>query len=102
MRVTCEKCDVRIPKNHPKLFCSSCFTLKHYRCQKLSKAEAQHIVDNPSYRKIWTCHDCLKNMLPVDACSTTRRPKSQTTTPKPYETCASLGWRVGLLYISNN
>ena len=89
MRVTCEKCDVRIPKNHPKLFCSSCFTLKHYRCQKLSKAEAQHIVDNPSYRKIWTCHDCLKNMLPVDACSTTLRPKSQTTTPKPYETCAS-------------
>ena len=89
MRVACEKCEVRIPKNHPKLICTLCHTLKHYRCQKLSKLEAQEIVDTLSYRKNWTCHDCLGNILPVNACSTIQRRKSQTTSPKPFEKCGS-------------
>ena len=41
----CEKCDVRIPASHPRLYCSICQKIKHARCQNLSKTEAVLIVD---------------------------------------------------------
>ena len=61
----CEKCDVRLPKNRPKLTCSHCLHAKHYRCQKLSKTEAWSIIDNKTYD--WICYECFSDMLPVNA-----------------------------------
>ena len=63
-RSICEKCDVRIPKNRPKLKCSHCDIIKHYKCNNLTKKEATDIVEN---FPLWTCPDCLLNSLPVNA-----------------------------------
>ena len=67
LKIVCDKCDVRLPKNRPKLICSFCKIIKHYRCQRLSRAEAQSIVDDSSYQ--WTCAECFAWMLPVNACA---------------------------------
>ena len=64
-RNVCEKCDVRLPKNRPKLICAYCRCAKHYSCQKLSTADAWSIIDNKAYD--WTCYECLADMLPVNA-----------------------------------
>ena len=83
MREVCEKCEVRIPKSHPKLTCTLCYTPKHFRCQNLSKTEAKHIIDSPTHRKNWTCQDCLKDILPIGACSISKnRSRSHQSTPR--------------------
>ena len=90
MRVACDKCNVRIPKSHPKLICTICCIPKHFRCQNLSKIEAKCIVDNPSYRKMWTCQDCLKDILPIGACNISRKHSQSRSIPcKEHAICGS-------------
>ena len=96
----CDKCEVRLPKNRPKLRCSQCNTIKHYKCQYLSKSDAQYIVDNANYQ--WICTDCFADILPVNACTSncTRNSNSENKfkekcrccggysyTPKKISTC---------------
>ena len=69
----CEKCDVRLPKNRPKLICSYCNHAKHYRCQNLSKADAWSIIDNKKLD--WICYECFSDMLPVNAVNIINRSK---------------------------
>ncbi len=64
-RNVCSTCSVRIPKNRPKLICSICNHIRHFRCQKLSKAEAQHIIDQG---EAWICYECISGILPINAC----------------------------------
>ena len=63
-RIVCEKCDVRIPKNRPRLICCFCNCVKHYRCNNLTKKEAVDIIDS-SFD--WLCQTCLHEALPVNA-----------------------------------
>ena len=66
-KIVCEKCDVRIPKNRPKLICYACDCIKHYKCNNLTKREALDIVESSSS---WLCQTCLHNALPVNAIGT--------------------------------
>ena len=75
-RNVCEKCDVRLPKNRPKLICAHCLRAKHYSCQKLSKADAWSIIDNKAYD--WICYECFADMLPVNAPVKISRSKPST------------------------
>ena len=78
-RAKCETCTIKIPKTHPKLYCSICNKLKHLSCQKLTKADASLLI----YLKIlWTCKECLSDALPVNACSVPRRTKNECTIQK--------------------
>ena len=70
----CDTCNVRIPKYHPKLFCTLCNLPKHYKCQKLSKSDAAYIVSNTSQ---WICSGCISNILPVGACSRAKNNKDR-------------------------
>ena len=63
-RKHCDKCSVRFTKNTPQLFCDLCDTLKHFRCQYLSKTDAQSLVTSS---RSWTCRECILNALPVNA-----------------------------------
>ena len=71
----CDKCLVKIPRSHAILCCSECSVIKHLKCQKLSKLDAQHII-NLGLK--WTCNECLLAMLPINVCKVTR-----TTVSKP-------------------
>ncbi len=66
LRNICDKCNVRLPKNRPKLLCWCCDKPKHYRCQGLSKNDAHEILS----ARIggWICNDCMPEILPVNAC----------------------------------
>ena len=70
----CYKCNVRIPKNRPQLFCSNCDQSKHFRCQKLSKNDALHIIE---LNALWTCNECISDALPINACNTSARKNKQ-------------------------
>ena len=59
--IRCETCDVKIPKNLPKLRCSICSKFK--RCQKLTKADAEYII---KLGTTWTFYECISNILPVN------------------------------------
>ena len=72
-QLRCGLCTIRIPKNRRDLTCSNCNEIKHYRCQRLSKADVLFI--NETQRLTWTCHECLADALPVNACGTTRTKK---------------------------
>ena len=61
--VKCDKCGVRIPKNRPLLKCSICDSIKHFKCNGLSKNEAFEIIQNHPQ---WTCQECLSSILPVN------------------------------------
>ena len=68
----CDRCDVRVPKNRPILRCSHCKLAKHYKCQNLSRADAQNIINyknNIDYD--WICNTCTLEILPVNACTVT-------------------------------
>ena len=69
-KIVCDKCEVRLPKNRPRLICGLCDKVKHYRCQRLSRADAEAIINDRTYD--WTCIDCFAWMLPVNACATVR------------------------------
>ena len=86
----CDLCSTRVPKNRPNLICSVCRVPKHYKCQKLSTKEAESIIQNEEYRQNWTCHHCLINMLPINACHNKPRARRQSQTePKPYAICGA-------------
>ena len=85
-RLKCETCDIKIPKAHPKLFCSICSKVKHLACQKLTKADAKLLIDlNIS----WTCNACIFDILPVNACSLPKRDKNSSSTDKFKVKCAA-------------
>ena len=76
----CDKCNVRLPKHRPKLICSLCSQVKHYRCQNLSRADAEYLITN--FRNDWSCNECTLSILPVNACGRAKRnpltPDTQT------------------------
>ena len=79
-RINCEKCFVKIPKTHAILRCTECSVIKHLKCQKLSKLDAQHIINTEIK---WTCNECLTSILPINACAAKRKimPKPQFKVP---------------------
>ena len=72
-REKCDKCSTKLPKSHPKLYCSLCNKQKHLSCQKLTKSDASYI---NSLNIQWTCVDCISEILPLNACSVPRRDKT--------------------------
>ena len=92
-RVNCEKCMVRIPKNRPKLKCSLCNTIKHYRCQHLSKKDAISIINDQNYSQHWTCHECIYNILPINAVIISRKCVDDQIRPMPTVICCSCNKR---------
>ena len=76
--VVCKCCNGRIPKYQRNLKCSICREIKHYKCQKLSKAEVKTINDIVDYD--WTCFECISSILPINATSTRKRKTSQPRT----------------------
>ena len=62
--VVCETCRVRVPANRPKLLCDICNKIKHFRCQKLTKSDAELIINS---RTPWSCQECVSSILPVNA-----------------------------------
>ena len=87
----CDKCEKRIPKNHPHLYCALCQRLKHYKCEKLTKLEADELA-----KTYWTCYECLSSILPIRACDEGIL-DSHNTTKKYKQQCHScLGWSYSL------
>ncbi len=72
-REKCDTCLMKLPKIHPKLYCSVCDNLKHLACQKLTKSDAKHIIN---LKIPWTCRECIVKILPINACGTPKRDKS--------------------------
>ena len=66
IRIRCETCQIKIPRAQPKLFCTICNKLKHLACQKLTKADAYNLIH---LKVLWTCKECIFDILPVGACS---------------------------------
>ena len=82
----CDSCNVRLPKNRPKLFCKFCSNYKHYRCHRLCKSDAQYIIDlGASYD--WMCNECTLDALPVNAAERPKRDPNRA--PKVRYTCYS-------------
>ena len=73
VRVRCDQCDVKIPKQKPVLICDICNEIKHLKCQKLTKAEASKII---SSQTSWTCYECVSDILPVSVAPNPKIPKS--------------------------
>ena len=63
MNNNCIKCSKRIPRYQPRLICDICNTVKHAKCENLSRLEATHIVNSS---QPWTCHDCITDILPIN------------------------------------
>ena len=74
---TCTKCNVKLIKHRPNLYCEICSTVKHHVCQGLSKNEARYILENTVNG--WICRDCIVDILPVNACTSTRPFKTPST-----------------------
>lgn len=86
----CDKCCVRVPKNRPKIVCTLCNIAKHYRCQSLSRADAEYIIRHPTYE--WMCGDCFADILPVNACVVNNKPrKNMVTVSRFKQKCMSCG-----------
>ena len=64
-KIVCEKCDKRLPKNRPKLTCSFCKKIKHYKCNYLTKSDAEKIINKSDYE--WVCFSCISETLPINA-----------------------------------
>ena len=84
--IICDTCNVRIPANHPKLYCNLCDEFKHARCQKLSKLEATEIVNSSVD---WICFACISSILPVDAHSQIKKEGTLNTVPKYKQKCGA-------------
>ena len=95
-REVCKNCDVRIPRNRPKLMCSYCLETKHHPCEKLSKNEAFDIIRNQPY---WVCHNCMLNTLPLNACCPAKRVKKAEPKTKFSVVCSACQ---GRSYSKNN
>ena len=68
IRLKCETCEIKIPKNQPILRCTICNKIKHLTCQKLTKSDAKHIL---ALKFPWSCNECITSILPVGTCATT-------------------------------
>ena len=95
--VICDTCNVRIPVNYPKLFCSLCDKLKHARCQNLTKQEANEIVNNRATD--WVCFACISSILPVNAHCRVKREENISRAPKYKQKCGAC---LGYPYSPNN
>ena len=97
-RIECVKCNVRIPKNRPILTCSLCNNTKHYKCNYLSKKDAEYIIKNCDD---WICYPCILDTLPINACKNpsknAKRPNNVITNTRIK--CSSCG---GQSHNSNN
>ncbi len=60
----CETCNIRVPKNRPLLVCTLCQKFKHYKCNNLSRKEAEGILANPTELCAWTCQKCYNEIFP--------------------------------------
>lgn len=73
VRLRCEECTVKIPKRQPILVCDLCNKIKHLKCERLTKSDANYI----KHLKIkWTCHQCLSEILPINATKNKNTEKS--------------------------
>ena len=90
-RIKCELCTVKIPKYQPNLFCSICKSIKHLKCQGLSKSDVKAMIGDGFE---WTCYQCISQILPVAACSSTTH-----KSPKFKQQCYSCK---GYSYSPNN
>ena len=96
-RIKCDKCNVKVPKAQPKLRCTVCNNLKHLACQKLTKSDANYIIQ---LKIQWTCSECMQQILPVNACwSLEKSKKSKETAPKFKIKCAACN---GFSYSARN
>ena len=71
IRPRCEACNIKIPKRKPHIVCDLCNSVKHLRCQKLTKSDASYI---NSLQLGWSCYQCIKEILPIDC---TEKPKNK-------------------------
>ena len=65
----CSSCKVKVPKHRPILTCSICNQYKHYKCNFLTKSEAQQIIADNGYLRSWTCYECISSILPINCTS---------------------------------
>ena len=61
---TCDTCFTRIPKYRPIIFCSLCRKSKHYKCNNLSRKDAEDILADPSDMNSWVCQMCYRDIFP--------------------------------------
>ena len=63
-RNLCAICAKRLINYRRPLNCNICRRDFHYKCQKLSKRDAEIILDseNQSY---WTCSNCIEDLFPL-------------------------------------
>ncbi len=86
-RIKCDLCTVKIPKYQPKLVCSMCKSIKHLKCQGLSKSDVRSMIDD-SFE--WTCYQCISQILPITACpSATHKTSRNSNTPRFKSKCSS-------------
>ena len=88
-KIICDKCNVRLPKNRPKLVCSICDRIRHFRCQGLSKNDAQYLIEN--FGNAWSCTECIREVLPINACAHVKyTPATSQAKPDKFKVkCAS-------------
>ena len=94
----CIECKVKVPRHRPILVCDICNNHKHYRCQGLSKSEALHIISASPNGNTWSCPDCIRNAIPVDA-SNTQSPRPRNTEPRFKVKCSCCN---GMSYSKKN
>ena len=95
-RRKCAECNTKIHKANPKLCCTLCNEIKHLKCQKLSKADAKHII---RLNVSWTCHECISQILPINACRPSKRGTLAIKNDKFKIQCSSCN---GYSYSQNN
>ena len=63
-RRNCYQCDGRIINYRPPLNCTICHHEFHYKCQQLSKRDAENIL-NCENQNFWTCYSCTADIFPL-------------------------------------
>ena len=85
-KTLCETCNVRVPKHRPLLTCSLCQQPKHYKCNNLSRREAEEIVKNPAENRAWACQNCYLELFPgIVSDNVNCTPKIRKTTTEPVD-----------------
>ena len=62
-RRCCNLCAGRLINYRRALKCNDCHHEFHYKCQNLSKTDAE-ILLNSEYQNYWTCLDCTNDIFP--------------------------------------
>ena len=73
----CESCDTRIPRHRPILSCSLCQKPRHYKCNNLSRKDAEEIIANPTSHRSWICQICYKDVFPEITTELTNNPEKK-------------------------